>query len=155
MSAGPDVSAGTEETAVAVEHGPLPGKVHLRVNGIEHAIEIEPRVSLLQALRDDLDLSGAKRGCDKGTCGACTVMVDGRRVLACLTLAIACEDHEAAVAFEERGWNYYRLPGPDPFDKPSSVAEHLNWLHEAGFVEVDVVWMYAGHTVFTARRKAE
>jgi tRNA (cmo5U34)-methyltransferase len=62
---------------------------------------------------------------------------------------------EAAIAFEKSEWNYYRLPGPDPLDKPSSVAEHLDWLREAGFVEVDVVWMYAGHTVFTARRKAD
>ncbi|MFJ5726879.1 class I SAM-dependent methyltransferase [Streptomyces paradoxus] len=59
---------------------------------------------------------------------------------------------EAAVAFEKSEWNYYRLTGPDPFDKPSSVAEHLDWLRAAGFAEVDVVWMYAGHAVFTARR---
>ncbi|MCX4690106.1 methyltransferase domain-containing protein [Kitasatospora purpeofusca] len=61
---------------------------------------------------------------------------------------------EAAVAFERTEWNHYRLPGPDPVDKPSSVAEHLDWLREAGFVEVDVVWMYAGHALFTAKRKA-
>ncbi len=63
-------------------------------------------------------------------------------------------DDEAAVAFERTEWNHYRLPGPDPVDKPSSVAEHLDWLREAGFVEVDVVWMYAGHALFTAKRKA-
>jgi tRNA (cmo5U34)-methyltransferase len=60
---------------------------------------------------------------------------------------------EAAVAFEETEWNYYRLPGPDPVDRPSSVAEHLTWLREAGLVEVDVAWMYAGHAIFTAKRK--
>ncbi|RKN07556.1 (2Fe-2S)-binding protein [Streptomyces radicis] len=71
--------------------GPGPVPVTLTVNGAEHRVDIEPRVSLLSALRDSLLLTGAKRGCDQGTCGACTVHVEGRRVLACLTLAIACE----------------------------------------------------------------
>jgi tRNA (cmo5U34)-methyltransferase len=60
---------------------------------------------------------------------------------------------EAAMLFEQTEWNYYRLAGPDPVDKPSSVAEHLDWLREAGFVEVDMVWMYAGHAIFTAKRE--
>ncbi len=62
---------------------------------------------------------------------------------------------EAAVAFASADWNYYRLPGPDPVDQPSSVAEHLDWLREAGFAEADLVWMYAGHAVLTARRPAD
>jgi xanthine dehydrogenase YagT iron-sulfur-binding subunit len=66
----------------------------LSINGTEHALDIEPRVSLLDALRERLDLTGAKKGCDQGTCGACTVWVDGRRVLACLTLAMTCEGRE-------------------------------------------------------------
>jgi xanthine dehydrogenase YagT iron-sulfur-binding subunit len=57
-------------------------------------LDVEPRVSLLDALREQLGLTGSKKGCDQGTCGACTVWVDGRRVLACLTLAASCEDHE-------------------------------------------------------------
>jgi xanthine dehydrogenase YagT iron-sulfur-binding subunit len=68
--------------------------VTLVVNGARHVVELEPRVSLLDALREHLDLTGSKKGCDQGTCGACTVWVDGRRVLACLTLAAACEGHE-------------------------------------------------------------
>jgi xanthine dehydrogenase YagT iron-sulfur-binding subunit len=68
--------------------------VTLVVNGARHVIQLEPRVSLLDALREHLDLTGSKKGCDQGTCGACTVWVDGRRVLACLTLAAACEGHE-------------------------------------------------------------
>ena len=68
--------------------------VTLTVNGETRVAELEPRVSLLDALREHLDLTGAKKGCDQGTCGACTVWVDGRRVLACLTLAVACEGHE-------------------------------------------------------------
>ncbi|HVX33971.1 MAG TPA: (2Fe-2S)-binding protein [Solirubrobacterales bacterium] len=66
----------------------------LTVNGEARTLPLEPRVSLLDALRDHLDLTGSKKGCDQGTCGACTVWVDGRRVLACLTLAVACAGKE-------------------------------------------------------------
>jgi xanthine dehydrogenase YagT iron-sulfur-binding subunit len=68
--------------------------VPLKVNKGQHIVELEPRVSLLDALREHLDLTGTKKGCDQGTCGACTVWVDGRRVLACLTLAIAASGHQ-------------------------------------------------------------
>ena len=74
--------------------GPGEAPVVLTINGREYVLGLEPRVSLLDALRERLDLTGAKKGCDQGTCGACTVWVDGRRVLACLTLAVACEGHE-------------------------------------------------------------
>ncbi|WIX84068.1 (2Fe-2S)-binding protein [Amycolatopsis carbonis] len=66
----------------------------LTVNGRDYAFELEPRVSLLDALREHLWLTGSKKGCDQGTCGACTVWVDGRRVLGCLTLAVTCEGRE-------------------------------------------------------------
>ncbi|MGP4015784.1 (2Fe-2S)-binding protein [Saccharopolyspora sp. 5N708] len=74
--------------------GPEPVRVQLSINQETHILDIEPRVSLLDALREHLDLTGAKKGCDQGTCGACTVLVDGRRVLACLTLAISCVGHQ-------------------------------------------------------------
>jgi xanthine dehydrogenase YagT iron-sulfur-binding subunit len=61
--------------------------VALRVNGTEHTLDVDPRTTLLDALREDIGLTGTKKGCDHGQCGACTVHVDGRRVLACLTLA--------------------------------------------------------------------
>jgi xanthine dehydrogenase YagT iron-sulfur-binding subunit len=70
------------------------GTVELSVNGQERELRMEPRVSLLDALREHLGLTGSKKGCDQGTCGACTVWVDDRRVLACLTLAVTCEGRE-------------------------------------------------------------
>ena len=68
--------------------------VELVVNGVARVVGLEPRTSLLDALREHLELTGSKKGCDQGTCGACTVWVDGRRVLACLTLAVTCEGRE-------------------------------------------------------------
>lgn len=67
--------------------------VVLQINGRPVVLSIEPRVSLLDALRDHLHLTGTKKGCDRGSCGACTVHVDGRRVVSCLTLASRCEGH--------------------------------------------------------------
>ena len=68
--------------------------IHLTINGHSHELQVEPRVTLLDALRDRLDLTGTKKGCDHGQCGACTVHVDGERVLACLTLAAQVEGRE-------------------------------------------------------------
>jgi len=61
--------------------------ITLRVNGVDHTLQIEPRVTLLDALREYLGLYGTKKGCDRGECGACTVLVDGRRINSCLTFA--------------------------------------------------------------------
>jgi xanthine dehydrogenase YagT iron-sulfur-binding subunit len=74
--------------------GPEAIPMFLDVNGRHYGVALEPRVSLLDALREHLNLTGSKKGCDQGTCGACTVWVDGRRVLACLTLAAAASGHE-------------------------------------------------------------
>jgi xanthine dehydrogenase YagT iron-sulfur-binding subunit len=80
--------------APPTERGPGAEAVVLTVNGQLRELRIEPRVSLLDALREHLALTGSKKGCDQGTCGACTVWVDGRRVLACLTLAVTCGGRE-------------------------------------------------------------
>ncbi|HWE00699.1 MAG TPA: 2Fe-2S iron-sulfur cluster-binding protein, partial [Bryobacteraceae bacterium] len=69
-------------------------RVMLRINGQEHTLAIEPRVTLLDALRERLQLTGTKKGCDHGQCGACTVLVNGRRVNSCLTLAVMHDGDE-------------------------------------------------------------
>jgi xanthine dehydrogenase YagT iron-sulfur-binding subunit len=68
--------------------------VTLRVNGVDHELRLDARVTLLDALRDALDLTGTKKGCDQGACGACTVLLDGRRVVSCLMLAAQCDGRQ-------------------------------------------------------------
>src|SRR3954453_17040793 len=89
-----DVSLGARDGAPAAVRGPGPTPLSLTVNGESRALDLEPRVSLLDALREHLDLTGSKKGCDQGTCGSCTVWMDGRRGLACLTRAVAASGHE-------------------------------------------------------------
>src|SRR6185437_8524106 len=68
--------------------------VKLTVNGRGYTLDLDPRESLLDVLRERLGLTGTKKGCDQGACGACTVHIDGRRVLSCLTLLAQCEGRE-------------------------------------------------------------
>ncbi len=81
-------------SAPAVATAAPPVDLALRVNGQDHALRVEPRTTLLDALRDHLGLTGTKKGCDRGQCGACTVLVDGRRINACLSLALAHDGDE-------------------------------------------------------------
>jgi xanthine dehydrogenase YagT iron-sulfur-binding subunit len=68
--------------------------VRLRINGAERTVHVDTRMTLLDALREHLHLTGAKKGCDHGQCGACTVLINGRRINACLTLAVMHEGDE-------------------------------------------------------------
>ncbi|MES3020427.1 MAG: aldehyde dehydrogenase iron-sulfur subunit PaoA [Pseudomonadota bacterium] len=90
------VSSHAEAAAPVSPVGPtnlLTVNVLLHVNGTEHQLMIDPRTTLLDALRERLHLTGSKKGCDQGQCGACTVIVDGRRITSCLTLAVMQEGH--------------------------------------------------------------
>ena len=71
-----------------------PLEVALRVNGVEHRLQLDPRTTLLDALREHLHLTGSKKGCGLGQCGACTVLMDGKRVKSCLSLAALVEGRE-------------------------------------------------------------
>jgi xanthine dehydrogenase YagT iron-sulfur-binding subunit len=73
---------------------PVLAGISLRINGTEHELTIDTRTSLLDLLRERLDLTGAKKGCDHGQCGACTILIDGRRANACLALAVAHDGAE-------------------------------------------------------------
>ncbi|MDX5568088.1 2Fe-2S iron-sulfur cluster-binding protein [Streptomyces sp. ID05-04B] len=69
-------------------------EIELRINGSARRLDVAPQVSLLDALREYLGLTGTKKGCDQGACGACTVLVDGRRINACLALAVQYQGRE-------------------------------------------------------------
>src|SRR5215472_4944018 len=84
-----------QEVAV---HGPGPAAVALTVNGKRLTGEVEPRVTLLDALREHFDITGPKRVCDRAECGACTVLIDGRAVYSCTTLAIEAQGKEIVTA---------------------------------------------------------
>ncbi|MBI2879989.1 MAG: (2Fe-2S)-binding protein [Candidatus Tectomicrobia bacterium] len=77
--------------------------ITLRVNGEEHEVAIEPRRLLVEAIRDDLGLTGTKRGCESGVCGCCTVLLDGRNIKSCLMLAIQAQDAEVTTVEGLRG----------------------------------------------------
>ena len=105
-----------EEPAAAVEQSPtVPGivgptvAVRLRVNGSDYQLRLEPRMTLLDALRDGLGLTGTKKTCDRGECGACTVHVEGRRILSCMTLA-AMQDGKRITTIEGLGRNGHLHP---------------------------------------------
>lgn len=81
----PTTSSGTTSTSSAIT---------LHINGEKHTLPVDHRTTLLDALRERLDLTGTKKGCDQGQCGACTVLLDGRRAVSCLQLAVAAEGRE-------------------------------------------------------------
>jgi xanthine dehydrogenase YagT iron-sulfur-binding subunit len=87
--------AAAQDASVSAAQDPaLPVDVTLRVNGKDKRLHIDARTTVLDALREHLKLTGSKKGCDHGQCGACTVLIDDRRVVSCLTLALAAEGQE-------------------------------------------------------------
>jgi xanthine dehydrogenase YagT iron-sulfur-binding subunit len=80
--------------SVQMRSEPQMRDVSLTVNGVTHAAHVDTRMTLLDALREKLNFTGTKKGCDQGQCGACTVHVDGERHLSCLTLAVAAQGHQ-------------------------------------------------------------
>ena len=95
-------------------------KTTLRVNNTTHELSVDSRLTLLDALRDVLGLTGTKKGCDQGACGACTVIIEGQRVLSCLTLAAACEGQHVVTI---EGLADRRRASPDAGRLPA-----LRWL---------------------------
>lgn len=97
-----DVTADTPPAEITTPVLPPDGStartVHLRVDGEDHRVPLDHRTTLLDALRDHLGNTSPKKGCDHGQCGSCTVLVDGRRELSCLTLAVAAEDRDVVTA---------------------------------------------------------
>jgi xanthine dehydrogenase YagT iron-sulfur-binding subunit len=88
------INGGASEAATApsaVTLGPGEVEVQLTVNGVQRTLKVEPRVTLLDALRDRLDVTGPKKVCDRGSCGACTVIVNGDLMYSCMLLAVECQ----------------------------------------------------------------
>ncbi|HEY0490046.1 MAG TPA: aldehyde dehydrogenase iron-sulfur subunit PaoA [Telluria sp.] len=91
VAAVPSVATAEQAVPASPALPPVTNKVSMMVNGKHHALELDTRTTLLDVLRENLQLTGTKKGCDHGQCGACTVIVDGRRINSCLSLAVMHE----------------------------------------------------------------
>jgi len=94
VAAGLPRIASAEAKAKAAQTKPVMAAIAISINGTKHELQVDTRTSLLDLLRESLDMTGSKKGCDHGQCGACTVLMNGRRVNSCLTLAVAAAGAE-------------------------------------------------------------
>src|SRR5215510_2821500 len=121
--------------------GPAKSSITLKVNGEEKSLEVAPWTTLLDLLRERLDLTGTKKGCDHGQCGACTVLVDGRRVNSCMTLAIM-KDGAEVVTIEGLAEGDALHPLQQAFIErdafqcgyctPGQICSAVGWMNEGG-----------------------
>ena len=93
LAAAPYLGAQQQQVTAAPPRSTSITRMRLNVNSRDYDLTLDPRVTLLDALREKLSLTGTKKGCDRGQCGACTVLVNGRRVNSCLTLALSCDGY--------------------------------------------------------------
>ena len=113
------------QDATPTPSAPAPVAARMTVNGAAHDLDLDPRTSLLDALREELGLTGAKKGCDHGQCGACTVHLDGQRVASCLMMAVQADGREV-VTIEG-------LAGPDGALHPMQLAFIENDALQCGY----------------------
>ena len=123
-------------------------EIKLNVNGRKHALTLDPRTSLLDALRERLGLTGTKKGCDHGQCGACTVHVDGRRVLSCLTLAVASR---ATRSPRSKGWPRRRRAASRCSRRSSTTTPSNAAIARPGQIMSAVACVDEGHAAATTR----
>jgi xanthine dehydrogenase YagT iron-sulfur-binding subunit len=102
VKSSPSQAQTSPPTASAITDGPAKSRVSFKVNGLPRDLELDTRTTLLDALREHLHLTGSKKGCDHGQCGACTVIVGGRRINSCLTLAVM-HDGDSVTTIEGLG----------------------------------------------------
>src|SRR4051812_12568493 len=102
--------AAAQQAGEVATLGPAPVRVELTVNGQKLAASVEPRVTLLDALRNYLDVTGCKRVCDRGTCGACTVLVEGKPIYSCTMLAVEAQGKPIRTAESLGGGQIDRVP---------------------------------------------
>src|SRR5919106_6762413 len=143
------------QSTIAINPGPQRTQLHVEVNGQSRPVDVEPRTTLLDVLREQLDLTGAKRACDRGECGACTVLVDSRPMLACNLLAMQVRGREittveglaqrpefapllAAFLEQDGGQCGFCVPG-------FAVATYAALQHQPELDETALRWELVGH----------